>query len=230
MSDDMSLLMDYAERGSEAAFEALVSRYVNLVYSAALRHVDEPQVAEEVTQTAFVLLARKAKSLGTATILPSWLYRTACNAARDALKKQRRRKRYEQEAQPTMNPDEDPWHQIAPLLDIAIANLSAKDQQAIVLRFFQNQTLKQVGVALGTSEDAAKMRVNRAVEKLRTFIARRGATIPGAILAGTISAHSVEAAPAHLIFSVVSAAKTAASGSATLTLFKIMTMTKLKLS
>src|SRR5437899_6477702 len=125
MDDDMALVRDYALRGTEAAFEALVSRYVNLVYSAALRLVADRQLAEDVTQTTFITLARKARSLGSGTILPSWLYRTACNTALDALKKQRRRERREQEAQPIMNqPGEDRWQQIAPLLDAAIASLN----------------------------------------------------------------------------------------------------------
>jgi RNA polymerase sigma factor (sigma-70 family) len=231
MNDDMALLTDYAVRGTEAAFETLVSRYVNLVYSAALRQVNDRQRAEEVTQTAFILLARKASSLGPGTILPSWLYRTASHAALDVSKKERRRERREKETQTIMNQaDEDPWQLIAPLLDSAIAGLNEKDRHAIVLRFFENQSLQQVGQMLGTSEDAAKMRVNRAVEKLRTFFARRGAAIPAAALTAAISAHAVQAAPGYLALSVVSAAKAAAAGGTTLTLIKIMTMAKVKLA
>ena len=232
MNDDMALLKDYAVRGTEAAFETLVSRYVNLVYSAALRQVHDRQLAEEVTQTAFIILARKAGSLGPGTILPGWLYRTACHAALDVSKKERRRERREQEMQPIMNPpEEDPWQQIAPLLDAAIASLNEKDRHAIVLRFFQNQSLQQVGQALGAGEAAAKMRVSRAVEKLRAFFARRGVAVPAAALVGAISANSVQAAPVYLALSVVSAANTSAAvGGTTLTLFKIMTMAKLKLT
>ena len=98
MTDDIELVRDYAARQSEGAFETLVSRYINLVYSSALRQVCDSHLAEEVTQAVFIILARKAGSLGPKTILPSWLHRTACYAAADALKRQRRRAIREQEA------------------------------------------------------------------------------------------------------------------------------------
>src|SRR5215831_6476121 len=97
-NDDMELVRDYAARRSEQAFETLISRHVNLVYSAALRQVCNPHLAEEVTQAVFIILARKAETLGPDTILPSWLYRTAGFASSDALKAQRRRRQREQEA------------------------------------------------------------------------------------------------------------------------------------
>src|SRR5215831_6051738 len=121
MTDDMVLVREYAARESEQAFATLVARYVNLVYSAALRQVNDPHLAEEITQAVFIILARKAGSLGSNTILPSWLHRTACYAASDALKVQSRRTRREQEAymQSLLNeprPDtEETWRQVAPL-------------------------------------------------------------------------------------------------------------------
>src|SRR5438105_3763993 len=115
MNDDMRLLTDYALHGSEPAFQSLVSRFIDLVYSAALRQVHDRHLAEEVTQTTFLLLARKAASLGPDTIVPSWLYRTADYAARDVAKQRRRQQRRDQEAHSIMNePVEDCWHQIAP--------------------------------------------------------------------------------------------------------------------
>jgi hypothetical protein len=130
-------------------------------------------------------------------------------------------------------PDANIWSQIAPLLDDALAKLGERDRNAIVLRFFENKNLRDVGAALGASEDAAKMRVNRALEKLRKIFAKRGATFSAALIAGAVSANSVQAAPVGLAVTVTAAAaKGAAVSSSTLTLIKgalkIMAWTKAK--
>ena len=240
MTDDMELVREYATRQSEPAFETLVARYVNLVYSAGLRQVADPHLAEEVTQAVFIILARKARSLGPKTILPSWLHRAACFVAADALKVRRRRAQREQEGhmQSLLNEPspgtEDAWPQIAPLLDTAIAGLNEQERHAIVLRFFENRSLAEVGRALGANEDAARMRVNRALEKLRKFFTKRGVSSTTAIIAGAMSANSVQAAPVALAKSVtaVAIAKGAAASGSTLTLIKgalkVMAWTKAK--
>src|SRR4051812_21046146 len=118
--ESMALLREYAQSNSEQAFTALVSQYVSLVYSVALRQVHDAHLAEEIAQTVFIVLARKAKSLSSKTILASWLCRTARYVSADTLKSQRRRQFREQESrvQSTLNqPDPAPWNQIAPLLD-----------------------------------------------------------------------------------------------------------------
>jgi len=238
MNDDLALLRDYARRNSEEAFATLVSRHVNLVYSVALRQVRDPQLAEEITQAVFIVLARKANSLGPNTILPGWLCRTARYASANALTIQRRRQQREQEAhmQTILNKPttDETWTQIAPLLDGAMEKLGQKDHDALVLRFFENKNFTEVGAALGASGDAAKMRVSRALEKLRKFFGKRGVSSTTAIIAGTISANSVQAAPVSLAKSVtaVAIAKGAAASISTLTLIngalKIMVWTKLK--
>jgi len=224
-NEDMELVRDYATRRSEAAFETLVERHVNLVYSAAMRQVRDPHLAEEVTQTVFTILARKAGALGPDTIVPSWLHRAAGYAAADALRARRRRALREQEAVMQSTPEESDdavWQQIAPLLDAAIAALGEKDRHAIVLRFFQNKTLFEVGAALGASEDAAKKRVHRALEKMRHYFTRHGVTSTAETLAGTISAHSIQAAPAVLAKSIAVAAvaKGTVAGGSTLAAVK----------
>jgi RNA polymerase sigma factor (sigma-70 family) len=209
MSDDMTLVREYAEGKSEEAFAKLVTRHVNLVYSVALRQVRDPHLAEEVTQTVFIILARKAKSLTPATILCGWLCRTARFVSADTLKVQRRRQIREQESlmQAVLNnSDSEPWTRIAPLLNEALGSLAEKDHDAVVLRFFDAKEFKQVGMAMGTSEDAARMRVNRGVEKLRTFFATRGVTLSAAAIASAVSANSVQSAPAALAATITTAA------------------------
>jgi RNA polymerase sigma factor (sigma-70 family) len=238
MNDDMELVREYAARQSEQAFETLVSRNVGLVHSAALRQLRDPHLAEEITQTVFIILARKAGSLNPKTILPGWLYRTTRYVSAAALKIQRRRERREQEAHMEAvmqdNQTDPAWEQFSPLLDEAMANLRDKDRDAIVLRFFQNRSLRDVGAALGVDEYAAQKRVARALEKIRTFLVKHGIDSTAETIAVAISTHSIQATPALLAKAVaaVAVAKGAAASGSTLTLIKgvlkIMAWTKAK--
>ena len=216
-TDDIQLLRDFTEHQSDAAFAALVTRHVNLVYSVAQRQTGNPHAAEEITQAVFIILARKAASLGPKTILSGWLYQTARLTAANFLRGQIRRQQREQEAymqsvlnESSPNADET-WLRIAPLLDAALGKLSERDRHAIVLRFFENRSLGEVGAALGATEDAAKMRVNRALEKLRRIFSKRGVMLTATLIAGAVSANSVQAAPVGL---AVTVAATAAKGTA----------------
>jgi RNA polymerase sigma factor (sigma-70 family) len=235
--DDITLLRQYVERGSEAAFAALVTRHVNKVYSVALRHTRNPHSAEEITQAVFVILATRSRHLKRGVILSGWLYQTARLTAMTYIRGEIRRARREQEArmQQSLNETEsENWTKIAPLLDAAMAGLCEKDRHAVVLRFFDGKSLKEVGLALGGSEDSAKMRVSRAVEKLRRFFTKRGVAVPAAILTAAMAANSVHAAPATLAQTAtdVALAKGAAASVPTLTLIKgalkVMAWTKAK--
>ena len=145
--DDMELLHEYAGGGNEQAFTTLVARHINMVHSVALRHVRDPQQAEEIAQAVFVILARKAAALPGRTILSAWLFHTARLTAANFLRAEIRRQNREQEAymQSLLNePEPNVWPQIAPLLDAAMARLGEKDRNAVVLRFFENKSLGEV--------------------------------------------------------------------------------------
>ena len=234
--DDIALLREFAATESEAAFAALVSRHVSLVCSAALRSAGNAHAAQEITQAVFIILAKKAKSLGAKTVLSGWLCQTTRLTAANYLRGEVRRQQREQKAymQSLLNgPAPDVWPQIAPLLDDALAKLGEADRNAIVLRYFENKNLREVGAALGASEDAAKMRVNRALEKLRKIFAKRGVALSAMLIAGAVSANSVQAAPAGLAAAVMATATKGTLVSATLTTLvkatmKTMTWLKIK--
>lgn len=237
--DDISLLREYVHHESEDAFAALVARHVNKVYSIAMRHARNPHQAEEITQAVFVILARKARRLGAQVILSGWLCRAAQLTAVTFVRSETRRARREQEAymrNALVQTDSDVWPQIEPLLDAAMAGLCEADHHALVLRFFDGKSMKEVGAALGASEAAAKMRVNRALERLRLFFSRRGVVVSAAILTAAISANSVQSAPATLAktAAAVALAKGATASTPTLSLIKgvlkIMAWTKTKMA
>ncbi|HVE15199.1 MAG TPA: sigma-70 family RNA polymerase sigma factor, partial [Chthoniobacterales bacterium] len=228
-ASDMDLVQQYAVSRSEKAFATLVERHASLVYSAALRQVNDVDLARDVTQAVFIVLARKASSLNSRTILAAWLWRTARFAATDALKTRRRREKREQEAYMQSLPsreESDPWSQIAPLLDPALSRLGGKDRTALVLRFFEGQSFREVGETLGTSEDAAKMRVGRALEKMRRIFARQGVCLSGAIIAAAVSDHSIQTVPSGVTapLASVAGAKGVTLGGSALAIAKAATL------
>lgn len=235
--DDGELLAQYARNQSEAAFAALVARHVNLVYSVALRHVSDSHQAEDITQVVFLLLAKKAGNLSPKTILSGWLYRAAQLTSTNYLRMEKRRQHREQEVhmQSLVNESEPGiWAEMAPVLDVAMARLGDRERNAIVLRFFEGKSLKEVGSALGASEDAAQKNVERALKKLRGFFTRRGVALSAATLASVLSVNSVQAAPAGLAQSIAAAGMTRGTvvgGSATLLMkstLKMMAWLKIK--
>src|SRR6266542_2138621 len=213
-TSDLDLLKEYTGRNSGEAFATLVKRHLNLVYSAALRQVRSPQLAEEVTQSVFSDLSQNATRLRPGTILTAWLYQVARRTAIDVVRREARRQLREQIATEmnAMNATAADWTHIEPLLDEAMHALDDTDRAAVLLRYFENKSLREVGRTFGTSEDAAQKRVSRAVERLREFFAKRGVTVGASGLAGFISANAVQAAPAALAVTITTVAGLTALG------------------
>jgi RNA polymerase sigma factor (sigma-70 family) len=230
MTPDSELLRRYAETKAEEAFAELVRRHVNLVYSAALRQVNgDAHLAQDVTQTVFTDLARKAPSLVRRTTLTGWLYTSAHFAAAKIVRTENRRRDREEKfmREPIHEPaPEADWENLRPALDDAMHELKETDQEAILLRYFENRQFAEVGAKLGLNENAARMRVERALEKLRGSLTKRGITTATA-LASVISANAIQIAPANLA-ATLTTTSIAAAGTGTFTLLKIMTATKLK--
>ena len=236
--NDIELIREYVQRGSEAAFASLVQKHINLVYSAAVRHVTITAYAEEITQAVFIMLARKAAALRSDTVLEGWLFNTTRLVSLNFMRQERRRQFREQEAymQSTLqeSDDDSTWARLSPLLDEALSRLGEKDRDAILLRFFKEKTVREVATALGASEAAAQRRVLRALDKLRRFFTRRGVAMPATALTSLIVSKSVQAAPASLAKSATALglAKGVTASSSTITLIKgalkVMAWTKAK--
>jgi RNA polymerase sigma factor (sigma-70 family) len=214
VTTDAQLMREFTATDSEEAFTELVSRHGGTVYAAALRQTANPHLANEVTQAVFILLARKAKSMSGEAVLIGWLMKATQFASRDLLRSERRRLERETAAYQMNEPLETPssgeasrlWDRIAPVLDGCLARLREADRHALLLRFFQNQSLAEVGAALGVAEDAARKRVNRALDKLRSELQRDGAVTSLAMLPGLLSTQATTTAPGGLVGSTVSAA------------------------
>ena len=237
MNQDNELLQKYVSDHSEAAFSDLIRQHVNLVYSAALRIVNgDVHRAQDVTQQVFAELARQAKGLVRHPALAGWLYTTTRLMAMRITRTEQRRQAREQEANAMNELLREPagedldWQRLRPVLEDAMHELGEKDRFALLLRFFQNKTLKEVGSALDLNENAARMRVERALDKLRQHLERRRVTSTSAALAAVLAANAVSAAPPAFVTSLASASfvGTAVATGTTLTALKLMTMTKLQ--
>jgi len=240
-TSDAELLRRFGVERSEPAFTELVGRHLDLVHSAALRQMDgDASAAEDITQAVFTDLARKAARLSSHTSLTGWLYTSTRYLAANARRDEHRRRRRDQEAH-AMNQLLQPagpapdWDQLRPVLDEAMHELGEADRDAVLSRFFERRPLAEVGERLGLGENAARMRVDRALDKLRRALARRGVTSTAAALMLALTGQAVAAAPAGLAPRVSrsaiagTAAGAAAGGGLLLTLIALMTRTQIKL-
>jgi RNA polymerase sigma factor (sigma-70 family) len=234
MTDSQKLLADYVRNGSEAAFRELTVRYLDLVYSTAVRLVGgDTLLAEDVAQTVFVDLAHLAKRLSREIKLGGWLHRHTCFVAAKTLRGERRRQfRERQAAEMNALPDhsEARLADVAPILDQAINQLGAADRMAVLLRFYERLDFRAVGEALGANEVAAQKRVTRALEKLHTFLKHRGVAFSAAALGTALTVEAVTAAPEGLATSIsgTALASVVAGSGTTLTLLQFLAATKFK--
>src|SRR5437868_1906898 len=216
--DDLELLRRYAKDGCPQSFEAIVRRHIDWAYWSCVRQAGgDQELAEDVTQSVFVLLARKAAHLPAGAALSGWLFNTLRFMCRTAKRDQHRRRRHEagaaispQAASP-LRLEQETWERMAPLLDEAVASLRESDRQIVLLRFYEGDGFAEIGAALGVSATAARQRLSRAVKRLGQFFKRRGIVIPATALALTLLARTAGAAPAALSQGVLCSAAGARS-------------------
>ncbi len=194
------LLVEFRATRAEAAFSGLVRRYTNLVFSIAKRRTSDELLAQEVTQIVFIRLAKTPPLLNSEAQLLAWLHRTTVHVSIDLWRSETRRRAREHDvvAMQTDRTEEVAWKEMTPVLDEALDGLNETDRQVILLRFFEQKTMAELGREFGVTEDAAKMRVSRALERLRTQLSGSGATCSTALLGTLLFERSVEAAPTGL--------------------------------
>lgn len=234
MIEDAELLRRYARDRSEAAFAELAKRRLDLVYSVALRQVGgDMHLAQDVTQRVFADLARKARELADRTVLSGWLYRSAQFAAADVVRSERRRREREQETQTMHETSSDrageaDWEKFRPVLDQVLGELDDEDRDAVALRFFEERSFADVGRALRLSEDTARKRVARALDKMHALLARRGVTSTTAAVAVALANQVTVAAPTGLAATVTGAALAGSAAGAGGWLITFMSISKLQ--
>lgn len=231
MNDDAALLRRYAKEGSQEAFTELVRRHIDLVYGAALRRTGDTHRAADAAQQVFVTLAARAGSLSRHTVLSAWLHTATRNAALNLMISEQRRKARERAAlDPALAGGETTpeWERIKPVLDAAIDELPEPDRAAVVLRFLECRPFAEIGAALKVSSDAARMRTERALEKLRAALARRGITSTAAAVGTILSSQPLISAPAGLTASVAASSFASIGAGAGIAALIVATLMNLK--
>jgi RNA polymerase sigma factor (sigma-70 family) len=212
MIDDSELLRRYAQDRSQDAFSELVQRHLGFVYGVAVRRAgDDAQLAREVCQEVFTALATKAAAVSRQPTLKGWLHTAARFSASRAVRSERRRRVREQEAYTMHELNDDSalrqnWERLRPVIDEILGDLRERDREAVLLRFFEERTFAQVGQRLKISEDAARIRVSRALDEMSRRLSRRGIDSTAAVIAGCLGSQAAVAAPAGWTAAITGAA------------------------
>jgi len=223
---DAELLTEWLSHQRESAFDSLVARYAGLVHSAAKRTCGDETLATEASQLTFILLARKAKSLTSRNSLAGWLHLTAVMQAKNLIRTHRRETRKRErlhESMETTTHSEDSWREMQPVLDDALAALSDKDREAILLRFYRSLTIREIGETLGIATDAAQKRIDRATERLRGKLAKRGCPAGGTLAAAMVAGFAADAQAATPAISLL-VSKALAAGAGSSGILTLLTM------
>ena len=218
---DRELLKQYQDTGSESAFRGLVECYGGLVFAVALRRTGNRSLAEDVAQSVFVILAAKAGRLRSQGHLASWLHRTALlEASNVARRESARRRKLEELVEMTQSNADPEWPRIAPVLDEAIDHLKDGDRSAVLLRYYEGLSFREVAASLGKTEAAARQQVSRALGKLSVILRRRGITTSAAVLGTGMAAHlSAASLPAAAAATLSQGALAGAGGMSKAALF-----------
>jgi len=217
---DLQLLQQHATHRDPGAFNELVTRHLNWVYSAALRQVQDAHLADDVTQAVFLALSQSAAKLAKGVVLTAWLFRVTQRTSAMAIRSQGRRRKHERRAaimsseqQPEM--DQQTWEELAPVLDELVGKLNETDRQSILLRYYQQKSFAEISTTLDIDEAAARKRTSRAVEKLRTLLQNKGVTTTSALLVAGLSTYTTQPAPASTAAGIAAVVATPAAASAT---------------
>ncbi|HEY6228051.1 MAG TPA: sigma-70 family RNA polymerase sigma factor [Verrucomicrobiae bacterium] len=230
--DTRNLLDRYVRNRDEDAFREIVTNYIGLVEATALRRVNNDAArARDITQIVFSDLARQAARMNSGALIGSWLYKHTCFVASKLVRSEDRRAAREKEASQMLTNDSenDAWAEVAPLLDSAMLELSADDQNAIILRFFEKRDLRSIGAAFNISDDAAQKRVQRAVEKLRDALHSKGVSIGIPTLSALLISKGVVSATAATATAIAASALASASAPSLVTAAATLMMSKLGL-